>query len=746
MRTGTELSMPRLTPAMSLILTVAFICAAIIVPAPSRGAVTNLELIPGQYTGTNVYVPGEIMNIVLHGDVAGEEFDLFAVFGEETLIPGGPAVIPSSGSIKISYELPNVADGNYFIRAKYLNGALAFADVGFTVQGYSFKIETDRDSYLTSDEIRVFWTANNLKDQTLPASGVGRIQVWTYNPLYPANLTLFLGPHRFNTSAGSVSFEVPPPPTTNLDWEFFIDGWFNNSATSPIRSQYSRADFNVKRLGVIINTDKDQYTVNSLLRLTMMTIATDNQANPSANDTGEPDCNVSVEIKKVGDISPIYGPITLMSDSQGILKHIIALSNESYVDGAFFELKIEAFKGPNDVRDSRTFQIVSSSSISIVMDFNRAQYASGEPLFVNATASAIGDVTSTNFTYIMEIRAMSADGSLFARETRLNGNFSFAIPSNFEGVLWVRVTVDDGAGNTASVIQIVSVAYAIVLVNTDKDYYNPNDALEVTYSVIGNMYSEVTLFYAVYDSEGNVVEEGATADGSFHFQVPSAPSSIYRFTVYASAGGRVVQGTDQVSLFSGFLLNLEFNRAYYAPGDIIAADYTIIFLGNANPPSSFTISYGLVNGPIATLQTTETSGTLIYTVPDDVDQGNQIFMATCNFGTTQASSSEVLVVQSGSNPLWYLTISDIPIFSIGILLLVLLALYVSLKNRKKLKTLEAEGLIKGSGESTLTKRVQDTLSHQVDCVECGNAIEITTTRRPIEVMCPHCGEIQHIDK
>jgi hypothetical protein len=731
--------------AMTLILICAFLLTLASVPTPLRGAVTDLELVPGKYTGTTTYVPGEMMNIIIQGDTESENFEVYSVMGEEILIPGGNIQIPPSGSVKVSYEVPNVPDGDYLIRVKRPNAAIE-AEAEFSVQGYNFKIETDRNAYLSSDAIRVFWTANNLKDQTLPSSGVGKIEVMMQDPNNPASAVRILEPHLFTTSAGSVSFKIPP--IVNYSMEYYVDGWFNSSSTAPLRSQHSKADFSIKRLGVIISMDKDQYTASSLMRLSVRTLASNSAANPSLSDTAEPECNVSITIKKVGDFNPTYGPITLKTDSQGILTHIIALTNEIYVEGAIFELEIYAYKGTNSISDSQSFEIVSSSSISIVLDFNRAQYASGETLYVNSTASAIGDVTSTTFTYILEIRALSSNGSLFARDTQVHGNFSFAIPMNFEGPLWMKVTADDGTGNSASVIQQVSVSYALVLVNSDKNYYAPNDELHITYTIIGNMESQPNTFYIVYDSEGNVVDEGPTTLGEFNFIVPSAPSSRYVFTVFASAGGRVVEGTDEAALFSGYLLNLNFNRGYYGPGDIIAVNYNIIVLGSTNTPSSFSITYGLVNGPISSMQTARTSGTLIYTIPDDVDQGDQIFMATCDFGTTQASASEVLLVRSGTNPLWYLKISDIPIFSIGVLLIALLALYSTYRTRKRVKSMEKDGFVKspGPGETTHSKRSQESSDNLVDCVECGNPIEITTSRRPIEVMCPHCGEIQHIVK
>ncbi|MDO9536728.1 MAG: hypothetical protein Q7J68_00225 [Thermoplasmata archaeon] len=729
---------------LALTFTVMFILTILVLPAPVEGAVTNLELVPGKYTGNNTYVPGETISIIVAGDTEGEKFAIYSVINGENLIPGGNIQIPASGSVKVSYEVPSdVPDGNYLLRVKRPNEAVE-AETNFSVQGYVFKIETDRNAYLSSDEIRVFWTANNLKDQTLPATGIGKIDIWMIDPNL-GNLGRIVEAYRFNVSAGSVAFKLPM--IDNYTRIFFVDGWFNSSSTAPLRSQYSKADFSIKRLGVIITMDKNQYAAGSLMRLSVRTLATDNPANPSITETAEPECNVTISIKKIGDIQPTYPPITLKTDSQGVLNHIIPLNNETYVDGAFFEVEIYAYKGTNSISDSQSFEIVSSSSISIVLNFNRAQYASSETLFVNATASAIGDVTSTTFTYILEIRALSSNGSLFARDTQTHGNFSFAIPGNFEGLLWIRVTGDDGAGNSASVIQQVSVAYALVLVNLDRDYYNQNDRLSISYSIIGTMIGTPSTFYVVYDNEGNVVEEGVTQGGIFTFDVPVAPSSKYGFTVFASAGGRVVQGTDSAFLFSGYLLNLEFNRGYYGPGDTIAVNYDIIILGNANMPATFTITYGLINGPVSSLQTTETSGTLIYTIPKDIDEGVQIFMASCNFGATQASSSEILLVKSDANPLWFLKISDIPVFSIGLLLIVLFSLYISYRTRKRIKHMEKEGVIKPTGlaELTMPKRAQDSSLHQVECVECGNPIEITTSRRPIEVMCPHCGEIQHIE-
>ena len=725
---------------LALAISLAFILMTIVVPMQVKGAVTQLELVPGKYTGTNIYVPGEVMDIVIHGNIIDEEFEIYCVIGEEQRI-GGNIFIQESFTAKISYTVPDAPDGDYLIRVKRPNNATETEAI-FTIQGYSFNIETDRDAYLSGDEMKVFWTANNLKDQTLPASGDGEITI--YNQSSTGGMMRFLGPHHFDTAAGSVSFTLPD--IVNYTQTYLVVAWFNDTAAPPKRSQASVAQFEIKRLGILIDLDRNQYTTGSLLKMSVITLAAENQANPSIlTDTEEPGCAVSISIKKEGLVSPTFPPVILTTDSHGLVEYVVVLNHADFVDGTTFTVEVTASKGVNSVFASDNFEISSSSSISVVLDFNRVQYASGENLFVNATAFSIGAVTSPSYTYIIEIRDNDTTGTLFSRDTQSTGDFFFEIPENFEGWLWVQVTVDDGVGNSASVIQQVSISYAIVLVNVNKENYNAEDKLSISYEVIGTLLGEPDTFYVIYDKEGSVVKEGTAANGSFNFIVPSAPSESYIFTVFASAGGRVVHGTDSADLFSGYVLILDFNKAFYEPGETMAINYQIIVVGNADMPATFTITYGLINGPEASLQTGEQTGRLMYIIPDKIDQGEQIFMASSDFG---ASSNEVVIVDKDVNPIWELKMFGIPLFNMFLLLLLLFTLFMTLRTRSRVKSIQKEGLTApGSRESNLaSKRTQNpSTASRFQCVECGDPIEITTSRRPIEVMCPHCGEIQHIE-
>lgn len=716
----------------ALVLVFLFIGMTLVLPQDARAEWDHLELVPSKYTGTNVYAPGETMDIILQAE-QNDVYDVYVQLGELTNSVQ-PNVLMERETKKVPYTIPeNTPDGNYSIFVTLPSGN-EVDRIYFIVQGYRFQVETNRDAYLSGDYMTVFWTANNIKDQTLPPNGIGIIRL--IRNLTNENTTLYV--HTFSSSAGSISFELQPSWINYLA-AYRIEGWFNDTAT-PGRVQNSTAHFEIKRLGIIVDLDKEQYAVGSLLKITVKAVVTENQANPDIMDTPEPNTNITISIWDNQNTRLQY-IMDLLTDSHGIIEHIFYLDPEIYLEDSQYIMEVRATKELEQIIEQQTFEISTSSSLAVVLDFNKGMYSSGENMFMNATASSIGGDEGATFTYIMEIRDTDANGSLFSRLTQSNGEFSFGIPINFEGWLWVRVMADDGTGNSASVIQQVEVAYAIVLVNVDKEYYVANEELSISYEVISSVLVDPSTFYQVYDYDGAIVEEGSATGGRFIFTIPAAPSKEYEFRVIAIDIGRRVHGSDTAVLFAGYVLLIDFNRNNYSPGDTMAVDYELKALGDTNLPASFTITFGLANGPTGSLQTSSHKGTLLYVIPTDVDQGEQLFWASSDFGGTV---NQVITVKDGANPFWYLTIWDIPLLNFILIFLVLFSLYTTFKYRRKLMRIQMEGVTKPSEPSRRT--TPETHAMMTECVECGNPIEITTSRRPIEVMCPHCGEIQYIEK
>ena len=75
-------------------------------------------------------------------------------------------------------------------------------------------METDQSAYLIGDEMRIFWTANSLKDQTLPPDGVLTLKIWNatrdWNGTHwVLNNTQLITTQSHTSPAGSTSYVIP---------------------------------------------------------------------------------------------------------------------------------------------------------------------------------------------------------------------------------------------------------------------------------------------------------------------------------------------------------------------------------------------------------------------------------------------------------------------------------------------------------------------------------------------------------
>ena len=137
--------------------------------------------------------------------------------------------------------------------------------------------------------------------------------------------------------------------------------------------------------------------------------------------------------------------------------------------------------------------------------------------------------------------------------------------------------------------------------------------------------------------------------------------------------------------------------------------------------------------------TRDAEGTVTYKIPAEASYGDYLF--TMSDGYTRAYS--ILTIEKAPNPLAS-PIGGIPVFSYILLALVIIALLLGLrgiprvsraapfkpKAEEKIEEIEKEE--EEAGVSQLS----------VPCKSCGAIIEITTSKRPIEIMCPSCGETQ----
>lgn len=738
--------------------------------APLLGGAAGFSVTQGLYSHPGLprhpylYVPGETLTFQLTSDTAGEVYDAPIIVQStgQILQANNNVTIPPGLTLTLTYTIPvyapptslSLPDGpDYAIEignANYIeSGRLFFNRLRirtFAVQMYEIRVETDRSAYLGGDDVIVTWSANNLKDGSLAADGFG--QLWVYDALGASLITPGLQPY----VAASSSFQFRLPDLADPRWDGIVDTWFNDTASNPTRFQRAFANFDIDSLGVIADVTPNQYAPGGIVTTDVTTLVSFDQTNPSLFDPPEPGINVDITVWEVPPTGPAvehsqYARSGLVSDAHGGLTYVFKLDDT--VLGAStsknFEVRANASHRNGIWRweDRDTFTVSLAAGFSMVLQFNQDEFQADD----TATVTAVVMPPTPGLTYIFEVRDTTSafctpafpNGGLLATDTRNTNQYSYQIPQNFEGAVCFRVTADDGAGNQVTSARQFSVVFGWLLVNSDRREYKAGETLTISWILESNRITNPQYFYEVIDADGNLVDSGAPGSArTFTFPVPTPASRSYAFFVTATQDGRAITGGVTVSEVQGFFISITFDRSSYAPGDTMSIQYTITPRGAQALPSTFVLSFGLVNGPSRVVSTANPSGGLSYVVPTGIDEGNQMFWIF--EGNTGTYAEELVGVQGGFGAL----VAGISLFDLFLLFLTVV-LFLMLWRR---------GVLGGMGPKAPTEpappsrmepvRASPATPMMVTCRSCGSPIEITTSKRPIEVMCPKCGNTEMV--
>lgn len=751
--------------------------------APFRG----LDVTWGQYATPGlarypyVYVPSETISFTVLAN-AGEVYDAVVVVrgGARPWQVLGSAynsfTIPLGDQITLTFEVPaNLADGDsYQIEVgdpMYFDNSQAgilWATRRFAVQEYVLQIEVDRPAYIGGDDVIMTWSANKLRDGSLAASGDG--QIWVYNTNVPPD-NLRPNPFRFGASSGSTTFTLPDLADPNFDG--IVEGWFNSTPIPPSTAVYRfqwtcvglavsyavrnlgvcPLSFTIDNLGVIVNLGAGQYPPGGIVTVNVLTVVTNNQPNPSPFDPAEPYILVSISVWDVTGTATNetqYAAAGMQTDAHGDLTYLFQL-DQGIPDASMFEVRVNASHRNTLWRwgEIATFSVRVAAALTLELQFNQDEYQAGDTVTVVAIATGQGTAT---LTYIFEVRDMTASGAcggfggtFLASSTQTTTSYSYTIDNNFAGRICFTVTADDGQGNQVQQSRQFTVVFGWLLVNADRLEYSAGDRITVSWELVSNRIDRnaAIYFYEVEDSGGNFVTSGS-APSSFQFNVPStAPSASYRFMVTANEGGRAVSGSITLSELSGFFLTASFDRSSYAPGDTVRIRYTISARSSSSVlPNTFVLSYGLLNGPVRRTATSSPTGELQYVVPRGIDEGDELFLVQEQ--NTGATVYEVLSIRGLT--VWFATLGGVPVIVILLLLWLLVMTLLLWRKGVLLGPMGPKPPAPVETPPSPSEPVYAPASSPmtVTCRSCGSPIEITTSKRPIEVMCPKCGNTEMV--
>ena len=741
------------TKLVVALLALGMLTGVLLAAPPVRG-IAQIALDPPKFNFF-YYVPGEQMQFTV--SIAGgdpRDYDIVVMWDDgvtRTNYSGNlfnNVNIPApQSSITLNFNIPDVGastpmkDGDFYAIEVHpvnwietgMGGTIARTP--FAIRTWSLTLATDRSRYLPGDTLKVIWSVNLIKDGSLAPVGDGQLWVntWPNGAIWSAGVFAFTG------STGEKDFTLLATiPTTQ---QIHAQAWFNDTRPAT-RFAFSETYAPVDGLRMLVNVLAVSYEPGGIVTVDVSAKVTDFAPNPGNPGAANVEVDISVTDQSTGQVVPNYGAQNLLTDSHGNLRHVFQL-NLSIPDGTSF-LVTAAGVANNAVTNSAsdTFVVNSRAGMSIVLTFDKSQYLSGDTVRMTVDVSG----SSGPFTFIYEARDASPGGGLLNRLTSSSNVYTYTIPTTFDGAISFWATADDGQGNRRTDVRVFTVLLGILVVNLDRSEYNGGDTVTASYSLTRNpnVLTNPIYYYEIFDTSGTLVKSGVAAGTSVAYQVPAVPSSLYTFRITATEAGRALSGGATAYIVAGVLLSISFDRASYNAGDTMRITYTLTPRGRTALPSSFLFQVGMPGAPTKTLQTTRSSGELSYTVPVGMNAGSQF--VTVLEGNTGAYAVESVTI-GGVNPLWA-DVGGIPAIVVVMgLFIALLFILMMLMWRRTMGGLAprtpgerlprekpAPPSSAGPGPAPMT----------VTCKACGAPIEITTSKRPIEVMCPSCGETQMV--
>ena len=724
------------------------------------------------------FFPGDTIDLTLEAfgadDGFEDVFDLIIFKSGETLfadnvgIFNGISLDPASGQARVtisSTKTMALPDGWYDV---YVGDEQWIEDKGFDdrlpwpagsnqfrIQMYIIIAETDSAGYLPGDDVNVFYSVISIKDGRL-------ITEESYEDVefddrewgvWAEDSESTEGPTSLSEQSGSFDFTISTVGSALPD-RYEIGIWFNGTygsdreASAFLYGNFGGWDFRVDTLDLTIWTERGIYQHDSVVVVTV-------EAEVAGTMAPEPDVDVEITILEGTGVSADrisgYGGDDFTTDAAGRVVYAFSVDPGDFDEDETFTVRVNASKHLKEAGREVTFDVAAGGrAIATNMIFDKETYTTGDTVNVNVE-TAVPSGASTDFTYIYVVETGSGTK---AQEVSDSPLFSYDIPDNFEGTLRFTVEVYNADGDQGLDMEDKEVHYAVLLLNAEPEQFLPGDTITAEYELISTLMDSPSFFYVIEDAAGLIVLEGEIAssamDGSYEYTVPDVASNYYLFNIMANQDGVAVETMDVCWLIGGYDVEIWVDNPTYAPGDRVTIHYKIEPRGDEGLPDKFVFTYGMSNGQTYTWQSDRPEGTIHYKLPDGVNEGDIWIYASVvdGDGNGVGSANEVLHVQDGASALEWVRPLDVPLFSWILLLLIILAIiFMVFRKRPAPEKAPAEAAPEPAPveEEMAPMAPEETSPLAINCKSCGAEIEITTSKRPIEVMCPSCGETEMVE-
>lgn len=691
-------------------------------PPPADGIEDTLDVVAADDDGAGVCDAFVLANIRLQAN----NIVLDPVSGLGTFsLPGTSTRFLSDG-----YYCAWVAPGDY-IEGVSPN---AYRGVRFQIHEYRIVASTDRGGYIPGNTVKVFYSVSNITDGS-PVTMTGYEGEWLVQSTAGGETYDY---EALTEPAGQFSFTISNTGGISPGETYPVYIWFNSTPGGAIRRDTKQLNVLVGNLDARISIPSGP-TVPDAGSLMLVEVVTEvivpgpNPRYPGA----------TVQIKILDGPTPTSLEMTaytktFTSDGSGLVDYNFILDTAVFLDGKTYTISVNATSVLKYDSDLETFSVMETLvKMSIQLTLDKLSYYSGESVVMTVAAQPpAGHGQPTTYIY----QVTSSGGSLvYANEFAVTSPYTFLIPSDFQGTMTFRADVYNDEGDYGWDSEDRTIQFGVMIVNVRPAEYNANDQLTADFELKSTVMtaSTTTFYYTIHDGARYVKQDIATVSsgslsGSIQYTVPNVPAQQYTFTVYASGGGHIVSGQAAANLIHDFILTIKFDKTNYNPGDTMVVDYKIAARASGTPlPRIFTFGYGLLGYPAVTLTTTNAEGKVNYVVPAGANEGPVLFEMM--EGSTNTVAIEVVTIGPPTD--------GIELFDAFLLVLIVILFLLVLAMRGR-----GAGAGAGAPKPKEEKAApppppgQQVSPMIVNCKACGAPIELTTSKRPIEVMCPSCGE------
>lgn len=646
-----------------------------------------------------------------------------------------------------TWDIPlNITTGQYpiYVNRSHDNvplGGLPINPYWIDIEYFTFDVNTDKPAYLPGENMIVSYLARSVPDnQIMPI-----ILDWEME--YMDSVT---GDWAWQNMSSSASpFNVTLPSNANIGWDI----WVNVTAHASYNHTSNTGVWIL--IGVLntdITTDKTDYAPGEKIMVSVEAWVADWVDGPVA------DANVDVLMyDDVGALVSALNLTGLKTDKTGWARGIITVPSGLKVDDGY-KLVASTSKFAFSAVDFKVINIRDNWVIDVLND--KTTYVGGENINVDIKIWRNGVLTTPDnieywlqFTSGYELPHMntSAVSVVLVAPSGLAGN------ANVD----VRVTVG-GEMRPLETSDTFNVVPMVLTLSATKLNYYAGDTVTFTVLVVGTS-AGFAITYDVQDDDlapvmnGTIVLDTNGMD-TFALAIPAdTPSPSYTARVIADNGaGYVTSDVVTIDWQADYLLNIDIltgpasTTGSYAPGQTIVVSFQITKMSSELPDIPVVtativlvpfIAGTAIAGEVKSFNAM--NGEVSITLPKEGTSGNFYFVAVTitEIGQTAFEGITINANEAGwETNVGGMSAADL-MLTILVVVVIIMLIYMMMKGGAGAATAAAP---KPEAPKEAKQETYQPKS-SVKCPSCGSPIEVATSKRPIEVMCPKCGTSQIVN-